>query len=911
MRSLVVCMLLIFLLGSVVCAEPVAKDTLLFANVGGKLCQMVFVNGMPGAVAQWSVELNGKRLSIDSNSFIAFRDGWLVPVPAVNKESKLAVIAQDGTKIEHIVKLQKRWTVYLTPHTHFDLGFTDVQTQIWDDLTKNLRDVLDMCDQTDSYPAESRYRWTIECSSILEEFAIRYPADMPRLIKRVKEGRIEVAGLYFNLLTELCGGEEFCRSFYPLERFNQQYGIKAETAMHDDIPGITWQAAQLLSKSGIKYLSLRANPVRAKLVWDRPEAVVRPFIWEAPDGSDVMMWYTDSYRDANFFRDTYTVTAYDNFCKSGGGPYSNFLDIIARQERKGTPVDSIQMRMGGDNLEPVVEPCKWAKQWNEHWAYPKLVVGTNKMFFASIEKYRPQLAKYKVDITDWWADGAASTARETGMARINHERTAMAETLDALVDGGRAGDTWGLYKEILRWDEHTWGAKIPIRENDPANAAKQWEIKADYAITADKQSRELMGNALNGLADAVRSDAKRLVVWNPSSWARSGMVQVKLPEGYAVYEPGKDKPLVIQKSGESYAVWVDGVSGLGWKAFDIKPGSYVSDGKTDVKQPLQLGYIYEFGAKRDKYNPVTDHPRYNKTFTRAETSVELLESGPLFSKQVIKFNNPKGAKSAYAEITSYNNSRQVDVTAFVDKTRIEQVEGVYLEFPFELNDPAVQVQLPFAWMNPATDRLPCTCTDFFSIDHAIDLNDGKQGVTLASVEAPMMEFGRITTDEWADNFKAGSGKVYSYLMANAWFTNYQYSQEGPTTFHYGIRYYDGGFDPLAAYKFGEETSRPLQAQLVEEGKAGKWAGKDLWSSLKIEPGNVVVAAAKRAEDGKGVIIRLAEAAGKAADVRISGLGVKKAYLCDLLENNTRQVAVDKRVIRFKVKPNEVVTLRAL
>ena len=37
-------------------------------------------------------------------------------------------------------------------------------------------------------------------------------------------------------------------------------------------------------------------------MWFRDGAVPRPVWWEGPDGSRVLLWHTDTYRDANFYR---------------------------------------------------------------------------------------------------------------------------------------------------------------------------------------------------------------------------------------------------------------------------------------------------------------------------------------------------------------------------------------------------------------------------------------------------------------------------------------------------------------------------------------------------------------------------------------------------------------------------------
>ena len=915
--SILFFLLLAGLLSAQAYAQPQAGDTVLFANVKGQLCQMVHVTGITGPVDRWAIAVGSAVTPVDPKNVQAYKGGWLVPIPAVESPTELSITAGEAGSITHTVKPQKRWTAYLTSHTHFDLGFTDVQTRVWNLQMRYLEEAMNVCEETGDWPEESRYRWTIECSSLLEKFAERHADKMPRLLKLIQEGQVDVTGEYIGLLTELCGGEELCRSFYPLAKFRDKYGITATTAMHNDIPGITWQMPQLFQGAGIRYLALRANPVRAKFLWERPDAPTRPFLWEGPDGSSIMVWYTDSYREANFFRGDCSPKALEEFFRGQDGhPYDQFLGIIARQEAKGTPVDAIQMRMGGDNMGPTINPCLWARAWNERWAYPRILVGTNRMFFEHIERFRPQLEKHRGDITDWWADGAGSSARETGMNRVSHERTAVAETLGALVDKGVLGDTWDVYREMLLYDEHTFGSSGSIRTRDPANAAEQWKIKSGFTYNADRMSRKLMEKARDSLAEAVRSDkVTRLVVWNPSSWPRSGIVEVKLPEYRAVYDPDSRRPLQAQRVGDRWALRVENIPPLGWKAFEIWPGEFPTE--TALRKPaspsINVSYIYDAGGKREKILPYYGFPTYekNRSKTEIEYSKSLSVRGGLLAQSSGRLENPPGSKSLQLTATSYAGSNRLDIAVDIDKVATEDMEGVYLEFPFDLDKPTARVGIPFAWMDAAKDRLPCTCADFFSIDRAVDINDGRRGVMFAAVEAPLVEFGKITTDAWSENLAVEKGNIYSYVMNNYWFTNYKFSQGGPHTFRYAIKPYKGAFDAIAASRFGEEAARPLEARIVWPGGAGRWAKVKSWSAMRIQPDNVIVAAVKPAEDGRGIIIRLAESAGRDAEVCLSAKGLPAGTLwrCTLLEDDVERIGPSDGSARFHLSRWQIATIR--
>ena len=77
------------------------------------------------------------------------------------------------------------------------------------------------------------------------------------------------------------------------------------------------------------------------------------------------------------------------------------------------------------------------------------------------ERHGDALETRRGDWTDWWSDGAASSAYETGLNRTTHELVAAAEAIDAWTGGGDAGtrlDALTPTSRMSLYDEHTWGA---------------------------------------------------------------------------------------------------------------------------------------------------------------------------------------------------------------------------------------------------------------------------------------------------------------------------------------------------------------------------------------------------------------------------------------------------------------------
>ena len=98
-------------------------------------------------------------------------------------------------------------------------------------------------------------------------------------------------------------------------------------------------------------------------------------------------------------------------------------------EKQGSPLSVVRyIHNGVDNFPPDVVISRIVRQWNERWAYPKLVVATNAMFFEQLEKQCRDVRTFRGELPDTdYVVGAASTAMETGINRVAHDRLHSAE----------------------------------------------------------------------------------------------------------------------------------------------------------------------------------------------------------------------------------------------------------------------------------------------------------------------------------------------------------------------------------------------------------------------------------------------------------------------------------------------------
>jgi hypothetical protein len=83
--------------------------------------------------------------------------------------------------------------------------------------------------------------------------------------------------------------------------------------------------------------------------------------------------------------------------------------------------------------------------------------------------------------------------------RAAAERLVQAETLWALRQPAPfpAGAFQEAWRNVLLYSEHTWGAHNSISQPDLPFVKDQWRIKQAFALDAEKQSSQLLADALS------------------------------------------------------------------------------------------------------------------------------------------------------------------------------------------------------------------------------------------------------------------------------------------------------------------------------------------------------------------------------------------------------------------------------
>jgi len=816
----------------------------------------------------------------------------------------------------------RKWEVYLLHHSHVDIGYTHVQTEVEQKHWQYYKQVIDLARKTADYPAGSAFKWNVEVLWAVDSFLKQAsPEQCKAFIDAVKNGWIGLDALYGNELTALCRPEELVRLVDCARMLRGRFGLTIDSAMITDVPGYTWGIVPVLAKSGIKYFSVGPNRGH-RIGYTLSTWGDKPFYWESPSGQNsILCWVAgEGY----------------SFFHSGRLDGGRLFDYLKRLEDSEYPYDIVQLRysIGGDNGPPDPELSEFVKDWNEKYVYPRLVVATTTEMFREFERrYADKIPRFRGDFTPYWEDGAGSSAVETAINRDAAERLVQAEALWAMLNPAEypAEQFQEAWRNVILYDEHTWGAHCSISQPESDFTKAQWKIKQAFALNADLQSRNLLNNAL-ARHRATAKQVTAIDVFNTCSWKRTDLVilpkdmktagdLVKDSEGQSVksqrlstgelafiaqniapfsaerftFEAGdasisgsvsaKDTGL----SNSTVSLTVNNKTGaiesLKWKQQNIE--------LVDNEAGLGLN-DYFYVAGRDPTDPQRNGP----------VKISVKEKGPLVASLLIESDAP-GCNKLTREFRVIDGVDRVDIINVIDKKNIYKQEAVHLAFPFKIPEGVMRMDIAWAVVRPETDQLPGACKNYFTVQRWVDVSNAKYGVTWATPDAPLIEVGAITNDPrgktvgWIKSIEP-STIFYSYVMNNYWETNYKASQEGLTTFRYSIKPHDG-FNPGGAAKFGAEQSQPLIVVPVDEKTP------IVSSVMNVEPASIIVTAFKPSSDGKAWIVRLFNTSEKSEKAMLTWAepAPDMIWLSNLAEEQ-----LDKVSWPIEMAAYDIVTLRA-
>lgn len=838
----------------------------------------------------------------------------LPPEVGVSKDDTIRVNLVAGKKTlaskQVIVPYSRQWTVYIYPHSHVDIGYTNTQANVELIHKRNLEVAIELAEKTKDYPEGARFVWNPEVTWPIERYLNSESKEKcDKLLRAIKEGQIAVDAGYVNTNTSSANDEELFELFRYGKEVEKLTGKQVKTMVQVDIPGFSWGIVSVASQLEIPYcLALFNGKDRVGLSY---EINFKPFWWEGPDGKSKILFlqpgdYTPGAKNKGYmvWPKLAGQTDPDKLMRmvKTDNPRAHFIDpyldemLPMLEKADYYPYDIFPMTWCmADNTPIDTDLPEAVKSWNEEFAYPHLKICTATEIMSAFDhKYGDQLPTLRGDFTEYWTDGLGTQAAFTGRHREVKEDLIQTETLWSMLKPNQPAPRTELeeaWRNIIMGTEHTWAYMEPKKQPISDFILN---VKLDYFRNSEKMQKDLFARTV---AD-ITKDSETISVFNTSSWTRSEVVRLsqEISKSYtSVIDAETNKPVLSQRlSTGELAFWAENVEGMGAKKYRLstRPAGKTTaktikdhtldNGIVRIKLSPETGDVIslvyegeEFADNKsvcalNSYRYLKGNDDGSRTTKAYNIRIRAKEQGPLINSLLVE-SDAEGCNKLTREVSITAGQPYVSFYNVVDKIAITDKEGVHFGFAFDLKQPVIHADLPWGIMEVEKDQLPVANRNWLAVQRWLNLSDTEKNVTWCSLNSCLFEVGEMSANimdsatespEWIREIKP-SATIYSWVMNNYWNTNFALSQDGIIRFNYCIQPAKGSYDPAKANRFGMEQIRPLIAVPVN---------KEFEYSTNMQLNgdeSVAVSMIKTVSEGKAQIVRLRSVSDKEQKVRLT------------------------------------------
>jgi alpha-mannosidase len=854
-------------------AQASVEPTVLYKTLPSGLVELAKVRvrtSKPLGHVNLQVSIGATSIQNEVNQDEAGDIGTTIEVPASEKALPvtLQVSGISDPVYKGIFTPLRRWQVYALAMEQADFGYNDLPARTLEWENRFIDKALEIQKQ---YPS---YSFNLDAAANLDSYlATRDEQHGKELLDHLRTGKWGINALYTNFFTGLSTPEELFRTLDYSLRAGREHAFPVDSASQTDEPSLTWAFPQVLADAGIKYFTNGSDPIRGAFNPIGHLNFHSPFYWEAANGAKVLVWSGVSY------------TAIDDMTWGGWnadslktGKYSpstfglnHSLPLFLSQfERDDFPFDAV-MLFGLHNDEIPLRHAGDADvidAWNQEYAYPKIILATQRDFFTHItNNFGDKLKTYRGDGGAYWEDEAGSDARIAAMIRTSQSQLAAAEKFESIAnwlqphlktDRPSFETAW---KNILLADSYVWSDANSFRRPESYRTRGGEASHRAWAEAALQQTSDLRLVAMDKVAELVATDQQGTVVLNPESWPRSDFFDFELEPNETLIEPatGDAIPCGVMKSQNGYQdvrCWASDVPATGYKFYALGKGTAAQGEVLDLDPATPsvenkfyklvfdpktgaIAHLFDKSSNQDLVSSVSEYRmneylyvtggdpggfikgsvKDNRILTADVTlplpELEIHHASSINPPQAKHFpwgtvvtihSKALNTPEIISTITLLDTKKQINIQNDVQKTATLKKEGIYFAFPFALKQPEMKYQGATAWVNPVVDMLPGANRQWFTTQGGVFGKSADNSVAWTSVDAPLITLEDINRGLWPESIQVRDGTLFSYVMNNYWYTDTPAQQGGNFTFRYALT-------------SGQEVSSTQAAILTSEQRA--------------------------------------------------------------------------------------------
>jgi alpha-mannosidase len=907
---------------------------------------------------QLDIEVAGKHYRQSLHNGADFGEERLsFDIPEFTPGTVAQITVKLGGHTKHFAETllpQKKWTLFLVPHVHLDVGYTDYQAKVSAIQSRILDEATDLTAKRPDFRFSTDGSWNLE-----QYMKTRTPEEHKRIIQAIQHNQLFVPAQASNLLTGFPTAETLIRSLYPSANFSRQYGTPFNYANITDVPSYSWSYASILASAGIPDFIAASNNDRAPVLLQGHLNENSPMYWEGPDGKKVLFWYSRHYMQMQF------LFGLPPLVQTGEEVLPLFLQMYKHPNYRASAAILFGTQVENTDLFP--QQAAIAGQWNAIYAYPRLEYSG---FYDALESIAKQfgnaIPSIRGDGGPYWEDGIGSDAFYAAMERDNESRAPSAEklaTISSLVNPRLAVDKDTLdrmWANMVLMDEHTWLSWNSVSDPDSDEATEQLKVKDSRAINAHAMRDHLLRSSMTSIADSIAAGSGSVIVFNPLNWQRDGLVSMDLDSDFDIWDRTTEQrvPYAVIHTGSNFRrvqFVAKDVPGMGYKVYEMRLAKDHASGKqaasastldspyyrvtldpssgavrsiydkqlqkelVNQNSPYRFGqYLYVSGGDKEPNSIL----QYRVVSPRPELQIHPTGGGHIISIEHRPYgwcarieSSAENTPKITSEIRLFGNEKKIEFIEDISKQEVLKKEAVYFAFPFAMDHPQFQYEIQNGVVDPAKDMYPGAGHEWFSVQHWVAVQqDGASGAVMP-LDTPLVTLGDINRGAWPTDFGRRDGTIFAYAMNNYWHTNYRAEQGGQFRFRYVITS-AAATDPAVLSRMGWEEATPLEEDEVRlQDKAldlsrpldGKQA-----TFLSVDDPDLLLETWKPAEVGDGTILRFLDLGGKPRTVNVSTplLDIEKATETDAVERNQKALSLQgAHRFQIDIHPHEIITVR--
>ncbi len=814
--------------------------------------------------------------------------------------------------------------VYSVGHTHIDVAWKWRVRQTREKVIRSFSTVLYLMDK---YPD---YKFMSSQPQLYQFVKEDAPEMFEKIKERVKEGRWETEGaMWLEADCNLTSGESLIRQIiYGKKFFEEEFDKKDNVILWlPDVFGYSAALPQILKKTGVKYF------MTTKIGWNEYNKIPNDtFLWQGIDGSEILTYFITT---RNYEKDPELKGLPDiSTTYNGMQNPSQIMGTWQRYQNKDLTNDVLTCYGygdgGGGTTPKMLEKSK--RMMRGIPGCPVVKQTFAREFFEKLEENLngKQIPKWCGDL---YLEFHRGTYTSMGRNKKNNRKMEFElqiaeffQTLAFIKDTSFDYDKKQLDK--------AWKLLLLNQFHDILPGSSIKEVYEDSDIDyqeINKIASELRHEALNRIGFVenqtnVLEGQKAIYVWNTLSFKRSEMIL--LPQGIKeVVHNGKK--LQTQYSEQGYLCNVENIPSNGYTIlYCIEEEQGLNSmqrnacRKSEVKifetnyYKVMFNDIGELNSLYDKFadrDVLKDGITSNKLVVYEDRPYEYdawnidnfysqksypvnnvisweVEQGEIRTKVLCK----KKFLDSYItqEIIFYEDSKRIDFNTNVDWKQ----KQLLLKAEFQLDVLATQATCEIQYGNIVRNTHKNTSWEqaqFEVCAHKwVDVSETGYGVSLMN--------------DCKYGYSLNESDISITLIKSGIFPNPEADQE-VHEFTYSLYPHDGDYREGKVLQNAYQLNVPCLLSEVTNIEQSK-EDFSLFGDLKE---HVIIESIKRAEESDDIIVRLYEAYGKRGKIELNleKLGVKKAWLCNLLEEKEIELELEEKEIGFYIKPYEILTIR--